>query len=120
MFFVSNLYAFEPYTKTDLALEVTWETLHVIDWGYTLNIADRPDKFYEMNPILGKHPSRSDVNLYMTGSMILHPIITYILPKEVTVFDVKIPVRTLFQFISITTSSGLIINNINVGLHCTF
>ncbi len=120
MVFTSNIYAFEPLTKTDIALEVTWETLHFIDWGQTLNIADRPDKFYEINPILGKHPSRADVNLYMVSTTILHPLITYALPKEIIVLDTKIPVRTMFQSISIMVSGGLVINNFSIGLNCTF
>ena len=72
----------EPLTKWQIAGEAAWLTLHTIDWGQTLTIADNPDKHSERNPILGEHPSRGSVNLYMGAWWIAHPIITYLLPSD--------------------------------------
>ena len=46
----------EPLTEKDKSLIVTSTILQGIDMLQTLEIANN-DKYYETNPILGKHPS---------------------------------------------------------------
>lgn len=36
--------------------------LSLVDWGQTRHIARHPEKYRELNPLLGKHPSLGDVN----------------------------------------------------------
>ena len=36
----------------------------LLDWGQTLNIAQHPDHWHELNPLLGPHPSTGSVNMY--------------------------------------------------------
>ena len=55
----------------------------IVDWSQTRYIAKNPDKFYEMNPLLGKHPSVLRVNLHFFLALLLalipgYPIITFI------------------------------------------
>ena len=38
--------------------EWVWQSLHTIDMVQTIRIAKNPDKFRELNPLLGKHPSK--------------------------------------------------------------
>jgi hypothetical protein len=95
----------------DTALEVTWLSLHVIDWGQTLDIARQPDKYEETNIILGRHPSVGNVNLYMGGWVILHPIISYILPDKA---------RPYWQMISIGVTGSCVIQNFRAGLEVRF
>ena len=111
---------FDKMTKQDIALEATWLTLHTLDYGQTLNIAKEPNKYYEINPILGRHPSEEKVHAYMLTGMIVHPIITYMLPREVDVMGFKVPARTIWQAVSIGTSGALVINNFNIGLRVSF
>ena len=101
----------QAWTKADTAREITWQVLHVIDWGQTLDIARNPDKFHELNPILGRHPSVGNVNLYMLSGMIVHPIVSYLLPDKI---------RPYFQYISIGMSGACVINNIEAGIKVRF
>ena len=99
--------ASEAWDTEDYALEVTWEVLHGMDWMTTRQIAKHPEAYHEMNPILGGHPHVSDVDMYMLGTALIHPIIANYLPK---------PYREVFQMISITVSGTCVLNNISVGL----
>ena len=101
----------DDWTKADTIREVAWQVIHVIDWGQTLEIARQPDKFYELNPIMGKHPSVGKVNAYMAISAITHAGISYVLPKKYRVY---------YQWITFSVSSACIINNFNVGLRVKF
>ena len=43
------------------------------DWGSTLNLTERYDEnYHERNPILGRHPSRGDVNKYFVARTMLN------------------------------------------------
>jgi hypothetical protein len=53
----TNIFAADEWSTQDKSLEATWQILHFIDWRQTRTIAKNPDKYREMNPILGEHPS---------------------------------------------------------------
>ncbi len=45
----------------------------VADWSTTINITKRYDEnYHERNPILGRHPSRGDVNKYFVARTMLN------------------------------------------------
>lgn len=113
-------YALDSWTKQDIILEATWQSLHFIDYGQTLSIAKNPDRYYEMNPLLGKHPSTELVHVYMLGGALLHPVITYLLPRKVELLGVDFPLRTVWQMISIGMSLGCVVNNASIGLRVEF
>ena len=46
-----------------LEKELAYSALHLIDWAQTRQIAAQPDKWLELNPLLGQHPSRAKVNI---------------------------------------------------------
>lgn len=115
-----NVYGFERLNAEEIALEAAWEVLHVIDYGQTLQIAMEPDRYWELNPVLGKHPSVDSVHVYMLGSALLHPVITYVLPRKVDVFGVEVPVRRIWQGISIGMSGACVVNNFSIGLGMGF
>lgn len=98
-------------TKADIIREITWLGIHAIDYGQTLEIARHPDKYKELNPILGKHPSVNNVNIYMITTALLHPIISYILPKEY---------RVIWQYVTISTSTICVINNYSIGIKINY
>lgn len=99
------------WTTADTAREITWEIIHFMDYGQTLEIARNPREHSELNPILGKHPSVGNVNLYMLSGAILHPIVSYILPDKV---------RPYFQYITIGMSTACVVHNFNAGLQVRF
>lgn len=108
--YLSSAYA-SDWTRGDTIREVSWEVLHVIDWGQTLEIARYPYRYSEYNPILGKHPSVGKVNLYMGAWVILHPVISYLLPKDY---------RKVWQYISIGVSAGCVGKNFSAGIGVRF
>lgn len=97
----------QGWSKADTAREIIWEGLHVVDWGQTRYIAKHPDKFYEINPLIGKHPSTSKVDIYMAGTTLLHPVVSGYLKPEY---------RKWFQYITIGISGGCVINNASIGV----
>jgi hypothetical protein len=101
----------DRWSTQDKVLETTWQVVHAVDWGTTLDIADHPYKFHEHNPLLGEYPSRSEVNTYMATTAILHSVITNYIPQKC---------RKTWQMITITTTSACAINNFNIGLRLAF
>ena len=55
--------------------------LLAIDWRQTLTIAKNPDKWHEKNPILGEHPSVTEVNIYFAACAVLTAGGIYLLPE---------------------------------------
>lgn len=129
----SNAFAFDEWSKTDIALQSVYTVLHVIDWGQTRYLTTQRNIsviktngntcYYgpctystqvskiETNFILGKFPSKTEVDLYFASTLVLHTAISYILPK---------PYRTLWQAGTIGLEAYVINNNFNVGIHGMF
>jgi hypothetical protein len=53
--------------------------LLIIDFRQTTKIAKNPDRWGEMNPILGKHPSVKKVLIYFIIVMIITILLPYII-----------------------------------------
>jgi hypothetical protein len=103
-------HAFDTWTSTDTILEATSEITIALDWTQTLQIKNHPD-LYETTIFLGSHPSDDKINLYMGSLMILHPLITYILPAKL---------RPVFQMITIGYEGNAVQNNLRAGLNIKF
>jgi len=110
LFFPLSVMA-DDWTREDTARELTYLALHVVDWGQTRNISKNPDRFYEINPILGEHPSIKRVDSYMTFSILVHVGVAYILPREW---------RTAFQYASLGEKVGFVIHNNRIGIRIDF
>lgn len=106
-----NACAFDEWSEADKTREAVYLTLHIIDWGQTRTIAKNPDKYYEYNSMIGKHPSPGRVDGYMATSALLHIGITKILPAEY---------RAPFQYITIGFKCGLVAHNISAGINVSF
>jgi hypothetical protein len=96
---------------TDKTLEITWQIIHFIDWGQTLEIARQPDRYFERNKILGSHPSVGEVNTYMAITAVTHAVVSYLLPKKY---------RKYWQHLTIYESLSCVVNNFNLGLRVRF
>jgi hypothetical protein len=79
----------------------------LIDMGQTLHIADNPNKYYEMNPLLGKHPSKEQVVGYFMGGIVAHTLIAMALPQDY---------RRVWQCVWIGIEGAVIYNNYNIGV----
>ncbi len=71
----------KTWTATDTTLQVTYLTLHAMDWAQTLHIARNPQRYYETNHSLGQHPSEGRVNSYFALTGIANTALTVALPK---------------------------------------
>lgn len=98
---------FGEWTGEDTAREVVYLGFHVVDWGQTLDIADHPDRWHENNAVLGSHPSRGEVNRYFALTALLHPVVSYLLPR---------PYREVWQYVTIGVELGATVNNARIGI----
>lgn len=105
-----NLYA-DEWTREDTYREVAYLALHVADWGQTLEIADHPEKWHEHNPVLGSHPSRGEVNAWFIATGLLHPVVSYALPR---------PYREIWQYSTIVLEIGVTAHNASIGIGIGF
>jgi hypothetical protein len=96
----------ENWTRGDTYREVAWGAIHAVDWAQTRQIAQNPE-YHETNPILGSHPSVGSVDLYMASALVIHPVISAVLPK---------PYRDVWQYLSIGVSGACVINNVSIGV----
>lgn len=76
------MFKFDKWTKKNTIYQLIYTALHIVDWMQTRFVAKNPERFYELNPLLGKHPSISNVNIYFILTLIGHIVISYTLPSK--------------------------------------
>lgn len=103
--------AADSWSKSDVAREVAYLTLHVVDWRQTLIASKDPGRYAEQNPILGEHPSENRINGYFLATALLHVGVTHVLPAKW---------RPAFQYFWIGVEVVAIANNHKVGIRITF
>lgn len=106
----SNSYGFDKWTKEDKVLQSVQATVHIIDWLQTREIA-RNDDYYESNPLMGKYPTVSEVDRYMSSSALLNLTVTHILPQKY---------RKYWLSFWIGVSSAMVFHNYNIGVRISF
>ena len=94
------------WTKKDTQLETTYGVLHTLDWRTTMDIAKHPG-YFEMNPILGKHPTNMQIHKYFTVTGIMQYTIAKSLPPKQ---------RTVWQVLGIIIEFAAVVNNFGLGL----
>lgn len=97
----------QEFTTTEKALYIGMQTLTLSDWAQTRDIARNPDKFAEVNPILGKSPSVGRVNTFMASRLALQHVAAVSLPAAY-----RKPVMGALTAIY----SGVVIHNDSVGV----
>jgi hypothetical protein len=78
-------YASDPWTSGDTIRESVYLTMLAIDWGQTNNGLYTPHKDYEgyeLNPIIGRHPTKTNLAIIIASTAIGHGIISYLLPED--------------------------------------
>lgn len=66
--------AHAQWTDEQRTLGAMYMTAHAIDWGQTRRIAREPQRWSELNPVIGRQPSMGRVNRYF----LLTPIVGYL------------------------------------------
>lgn len=108
---IPSLACSDDWSAADTKREAIYLTLHAADWLQTRQIAKNPDKFRELNPILGTHPHVDKVDTLFLLSGLSHAFASKILPAEY---------RKVFQYITIGVRAGVVANNYNVGVKVKF
>lgn len=98
------------WTHTDTALQLSYTALHIADWGQTLDIENHANA-YETNPILGRSPSRGEINTYFASTLALHWLIARVLPQKW---------RSQFQLGTIALEFDVISENHSAGIRLNF
>jgi len=101
----------DPWSRTDIALEVTWTALHLMDLNQTLQISANPDKYTEGCPVLSDHPSRHEVYRVFGIGWVVHALVAHILPR---------PYRNWWQIVWIGSSATSVQNNWAAGIRISF
>jgi hypothetical protein len=98
-------------SREQLILEGSYQALHVADTIQTLNIK-KDNGYWERNPILGRHPSDTEVIAYMAGEAIAHALISK------TLADRNAPdwLQRLWHYSSVSWNGALVISNHKRGL----
>jgi len=91
--------------------EAAYLVTHTIDWGQTSHIADNPDRFREINPILGEHPDSGRVHAYFIATAVLHVTVTHFLPSKW---------RPAWQYVTFGISAWAAYSNYRVGIKVDF
>lgn len=92
----------------DLALEAAFLATWYVDYRQTTVTAKNPTLYYEKNPVLGVHPHPDRVKAYFAAGAIIHPTITYVLPKG--------GYRTAFQAVTLGIEIDTISANFRLGV----
>ncbi len=98
-------------TKPELAKEISWQVLHVIDTGQTISASNQPEKYEELNPLLGNHPSKKKIYSWAIINALLHAAISKNLSKEN---------RKVWQNITLGFKIGVTTNNASIGVGVRF
>lgn len=106
-----NIAQADEWTQADSKRQAVYLTLHLMDFAQTRHIAANPDKFYETNNYLGRHPSAGQVNRYFLSTAILQGSIAYALPATA---------RKAFQYLSIGHDLGFVAHNFSIGISLRF
>lgn len=101
----------QDWTTGDTVLQLTYTTLHVLDWAQTLHIARNPDDYYEKNRHLGQHPSEGKVNTFFAATLVANTAISIWLPK---------PYRTGWQLYLNIERAYWVRNNHQIGIKIHF
>jgi hypothetical protein len=104
-------WAAAPWETTDVVFEGVYLTLHAVDWGQTLDIASRGDRYHERNPLLGRHPTRGEVNTYFALTAAAHVALAHWLEP---------PYRAYFQLFTIALEASVTAANYRIGLRTAF
>ncbi len=99
--------AVDKWDRTDCILLGTMVAAEIIDWRQTRRIAEQPDRYWEINPLIGRHPSQDRVDQYFLISAVVKVGIAHVLPSQW---------RKIWLGIMAAGSVGCVLYNNSIGL----
>lgn len=111
LLFPLTTYAFDQWSDADKTRETVYLSLHIIDWGQSLDIAKRPDEYNEDNFILGNKPSVNRVNTHFAIASVMHVVAVHVMPAKW---------RPAFQYYWIVIEANTVYSNYSIGLRMNF
>ncbi len=96
----------DQWSEQDIKREVLYLSITAVDWAQTRYIVEHPE-YYELNPLLGRHPGIGEVNRYFLASAAIHISVSGLLsPKK----------RRLYQTATIALEGCIVFNNDRIGI----
>jgi hypothetical protein len=111
---------FSPPTTGDIALMAVNTALIGVDWGQSRYIAEHPDDYREVNPILGAHPSTGKVNTYFSAALPLYWLTAWALPPKEDHGYKSIINREYFSIAVAIMEGATVGNNLAIGIGVKF
>jgi hypothetical protein len=111
--FSTQCIAADEWSDVDVAREVAFQTLALVDWGQTADISSRcvDGSVREMNPILGSCPNRGKVNVYFPIAMLAHLGVSSLLSSDA---------RSSWQNVTLVVEGLVVHSNYRIGLKINF
>jgi hypothetical protein len=100
-------HAGDKWDNTDLSLLAASTALFVVDWQQTRYVARNPDKYAELNPLMGRHPNTQTIDLTMAGTFLATVVIAELLPSKW---------RKIWLGGVVVVEGGSVINNVSIGI----
>lgn len=102
---------FQPFSRGELVAQGAFLGLGLTDWGQTIRFTQDPAwkarGVYEVNPVLGRHPSRARVNTLIPLGLAAHTLAAWALPR---------PYRRLLQGAGLVGEAGAVGTNHLAGI----
>lgn len=98
------------WRPADTVRQAAYLSLHYADWRQTIQLAEHPD-YHELNPIIGKHPSRQRVDNYFAATAVAHTAVSVMLPPRW---------RSRWQYFTIATQGLVVHHNYQIGWRVDF
>ena len=95
----------------DQILYYSSNMMSIVDWSQTRYIAENPDKYWEVNPLLGKHPSRARVDNYFMSWWIVNQFVARVMPEDFA---------RVYLAGNLMLELTLVDYNVGVGVKCDF
>lgn len=107
------------WSSGDVALEMLFVVGIVADWNQTRHtiaahrkVPGKPGYHYdEINPLLGRSPSRRQVDTYFLGATVAHVAVAHLLPGRW---------RTSWQLLGLGVEVGVVGRNLSMGIGFRF
>lgn len=98
------------WTAPEKGWAAAWLATRAVDWAQTRHIARNPDRFRELNPLIGRHPSLGEVNRHFIVSTALMFAAAHYLPQY----------RTRLLQVYVVVGAGYVVHNIGIGVRFQF
>ena len=111
LLYSDSVFAASDSSDSFRSLEIAYQVVSLADMAQTLEISRNPNKYKELNPILGSHPSKDKVIPFFIAGGLIHYGISKSLP------DKYVPA---WQEVSLFVETANVGRNYSMGLGIKF